>query len=102
MEKESVRKTQTEGKLEIENFGTQIGNSDANLTNRIREIEKRISGIKDKVKEMDTLVKENVKSKINQGMKHPGNLAHDEKIKSRNPGERHRKYFQQNHGRLFP
>lgn len=48
-------------------------------------MEERISGIKGTVKEMNTTVKENVKSKKNiTDRKHPGNLGHHEKTKSKN------------------
>lgn len=35
----------------------------ASLTKRIQEMEDRVSGIEDKIEEMETLVKENVKYK---------------------------------------
>lgn len=54
---------QTGVKLATKNLGTQIETSDVSLTNKIPEIEERISGIKDKTEEMDASVKENVKSK---------------------------------------
>lgn len=63
MEIESVKKTQTEGNLEVENVGTQTGTSEVSLTNRTQEMEERIPGIEDTIKEKDTLVKENVKLK---------------------------------------
>ena len=85
--------------------------SEASLTNRIRGMEERISGIKDMVEDTDISIKENVKSKNNPGTKHPENLGHYEKTKSknnrkrgrrRNIGNRHRKHFQQNHRRNCP
>ena len=42
---------------------TQTGTSETSLTNRVQEIEDRSSGIEDTIGEMDTSVKENVKSK---------------------------------------
>ena len=44
-------------------LGTRTGNSEANFTNRMQEMEERISGTKDTIEEVDTLVRENVKSK---------------------------------------
>jgi hypothetical protein len=39
------------------------GTTDANITNRIQEIEERISGVKDTIENIDTSVKENTKCK---------------------------------------
>ena len=47
----------------MENLGKLIGTTDASITNRIQEMEERISGIEDVIKEIDTSVKENIKSK---------------------------------------
>jgi hypothetical protein len=55
-------KKQTEGNLEMKNSGTSL----ASLTKRIQEMEERVSGIGDTIEEMDTLVKESVKSKISR------------------------------------
>ena len=35
---ETIKKTQTEGILEMENLGKQTGTTDAGITNRIQEI----------------------------------------------------------------
>ena len=35
---------------------------DVNITNRIQEMKDRISGVEDKVEEIDSLAKDNVKS----------------------------------------
>lgn len=40
-------------------------------------MEKRVSGIKDKVEEIDITGKENVKPTNNQGTKHLGNLGYN-------------------------
>ena len=47
----------------MENLGTRSGVTEANITNRIQEIEERISGIEDTIENIDTLVKENTKYK---------------------------------------
>ena len=39
----------------------QVDNKQATLTNRIQEMEERISGVEDTIEEMDTSVKGNVK-----------------------------------------
>ena len=49
--------------LEIENLGKRSGVIDASITNRIQEIEERISGAEDTIENIDTTVKENAESK---------------------------------------
>ena len=60
MERESIKKTQTEGNLEMENLGKRTGATDASITNRIQEMEEKISGSEDTLEEIDISVKENV------------------------------------------
>lgn len=55
MEIESMKKTQTEGNLQMKNSGTRTVTSEASIINRIQELEERISGIEDKIEEMDIL-----------------------------------------------
>lgn len=55
-----LRKTRIET---FSNFTSEAKTSELNLTNRIQEEEERISDIEVKIEEMDTSVKENVKSK---------------------------------------
>ena len=52
MEIEITKKSQMEGTLEMENLGERSGATDANTTNRIQEIEERISGIEDPIEEL--------------------------------------------------
>jgi hypothetical protein len=59
----TVKKSQRETTLEIENLGKRSGVIDASTTNRIQEIEKRISGAEDTIENIDTIVKENAKCK---------------------------------------
>ena len=61
MEIEAIKKTQTEGILEMENLGKRIGTTDTNMANRIQERKKRILGVEDTIEEINELVKENVK-----------------------------------------
>jgi hypothetical protein len=49
--------------LEIENLGKMSGAIDASITNRIQEIEERISGAEDIIENIDTIIKENVNCK---------------------------------------
>ena len=52
------KNSQREMNLEKENQG----DIDASITNRIQEIEERISGAEDTIENIDTTVKENAKS----------------------------------------
>ena len=63
MEVETIKKSQREMTLEIENLGKRSRVIDASITNRIHEIEERISGAEDSIENIDTTVKENVKCK---------------------------------------
>ena len=63
MELETIKKSQSETTLEIENLGKSSGVIDASITNRIQEIEEGISGAEDTIENIDTTVKENAKSK---------------------------------------
>jgi hypothetical protein len=58
-----TNKSQRETTLEIENLGKKSGAIDANTTNRIQEIEERISGAEDTIENIDTTIKENEKCK---------------------------------------
>jgi uncharacterized coiled-coil protein SlyX len=49
--------------LEIENLGKRSGNIDTSITNRIKEIEERLSGTEDTIENINTTVKENAKFK---------------------------------------
>ncbi|KAL6056636.1 hypothetical protein STEG23_020363 [Scotinomys teguina] len=60
---EAIKKKQTERRLEIENLSKRTGTTDANITNRIQEMEDRISGIEDTIEETDLLAKENTNTK---------------------------------------
>ena len=63
VEVETIKKTQMEANLEMENLGKRSGITDVSITNRIQKIEERISGVEDTVEEIDTTVKENSKHK---------------------------------------
>jgi cell fate (sporulation/competence/biofilm development) regulator YmcA (YheA/YmcA/DUF963 family) len=47
MEVETIKKSQKEATLELENLGKRSGAIDASITNRIQAIEERISGAED-------------------------------------------------------
>jgi hypothetical protein len=60
MEIEIIKKSQRETTLEIEK---RSGVIDASITNRIQEIEEKISGAEDTIENIDTTVIENAKCK---------------------------------------
>ena len=60
---ETTKKSRRETPLEIENLGKKSGVIDANINNRIQEMEERISDAEDTLETMDSMVKENAKCK---------------------------------------
>ena len=62
IEIKEIKKTQTKGTWEIESLGKRLGTTETSITNRIQEIEERISGAEDTIKEIESLIKENSKS----------------------------------------
>lgn len=54
---------------------------DASITNRMQEMEERISGIEDTIDEIGSLAKENIKANKNHNTKYPGQ---HEKTKRKN------------------
>ena len=56
MEIETIKKSQRETNLEIENLGKKSGAIDANITNRIQDIDKRTPGARDTKENIDTTV----------------------------------------------
>ncbi|MBV2134526.1 hypothetical protein KRX52_17240 [Pseudomonas sp. MAP12] len=50
---ETIKKTQTEGMLEVEKLSKQSGTTDASITDRIQEMEDRISGVEATLGEID-------------------------------------------------
>jgi predicted nucleic acid-binding Zn-ribbon protein len=57
MEIKTIKKSQSETTLEIENLGKRSGVTDASITNRLHVIEERISGAEDTIENIDTTVK---------------------------------------------
>ena len=53
-----IKKTQSEAMLEIETLGNKSGTIDASISNRIQEMEERISGAEDTIENIDKTVKE--------------------------------------------
>ena len=56
IEIEAMKKTQTEGILEIKNLGKRTGNTDISITNIIQAVGQTTSGLKVTAEEIDTLV----------------------------------------------
>jgi hypothetical protein len=54
---------------------------DISITNRIQEIEERISGSEDTIENIDITIKEKCKMQEDPNPKHPGNPGHKEKTK---------------------
>jgi hypothetical protein len=62
-EVDTIKKTQSEATLEIETLGKKSGTIDASISNRIQEMEERISDAEDSIENMGTTIKENAKCK---------------------------------------
>ena len=62
-EVETIKKTQSETTLEIKTLRKKSGTIDASISNRIQEMEERISDAEDSIVNMDTTIKENTKCK---------------------------------------
>ena len=63
-EVDTIKKTQSEATLEIETLEKKSGTIDVSITNRIQEMEERISGAEDSIGNMNTTIKENAKCKM--------------------------------------
>ena len=62
-EVDTIKKTQSEATLEIETLGKKSGTIDVSISNRIQEMEERISGAEDSIENIGTTIKENTKCK---------------------------------------
>ena len=60
-EVDTIKKTQSEAMLEIETLGKKSGTIDSSISNRIQEMEERISRAEDSIENRDTAIKENAK-----------------------------------------
>ena len=63
-EMESMKKSQTEGRLAMENLGKWTETSETSITNRIHEIEERISDSEDTIEKINALTKKNQQIKF--------------------------------------
>jgi chromosome segregation ATPase len=62
-EVDTIKKTQSEATLKIETLVKKSGTIDANISNKIQEVEQRISGAEDSIENIGTTIKENAKCK---------------------------------------
>jgi hypothetical protein len=107
-EVDTIKKTQSEATLEIENLGKKSGTIDASISNRLQEMEERISGAEDSIENMGTTSKENAKCKkilsqniqeIQDTIRRPNlQIIADEN----EDFQRTSKYLQQNYRRKLP
>ena len=63
MEGETIKKSQRETTLKIEILGKKSGIIDARISNRIQEMEERISGAENSIENIGITIKENAKWK---------------------------------------
>jgi hypothetical protein len=62
-EVDTIKETQSETTLEKKTLGKKSGTIDVNISNRIHEMEERISGAENSIENMGTTIKENAKYK---------------------------------------
>ena len=62
IEMEAMKKTQTEGRLDMEYLGKRTETTETSIIKRIQEIEERISDPEDTIEKITALTKENSKS----------------------------------------
>jgi predicted RNase H-like nuclease (RuvC/YqgF family) len=62
-EVDTIKKTQSEAKPGIETLGKKSGNIDSSISNKIQEMEERISGAEDSIETIGTTIKDNAKCK---------------------------------------
>jgi hypothetical protein len=87
MEVKTIKKPQRETTLEIEILGKKTRTIDVSISNRIKEVEQRISGAEDyiekKKKKKGTQNQRKCKMQKDSNSKHPGNPGQNEKTKSK-------------------
>ena len=59
---DTIKKTQNEAMLDLERLDKRSGTKDVSTTNRIQEMEERISAIEDSLEDLHSSTKENLKS----------------------------------------
>jgi hypothetical protein len=81
VELETIKKSQRETILELENLGKRSGVIDASITNRIQDIEERISGAEDTIRKHWHNSERKWKKQKAPNPNHPRNPGHNEKTK---------------------
>jgi chromosome segregation ATPase len=77
---DTIKKTQSEATLEIETLGKKTGTIDESISNRIQEMEERISGPEDSIHNIHNNQRK-YKTQKDPNSKQPGNPGHNEKTK---------------------
>ena len=90
MKIESIKETQTRGRLEMKNLGIWRGNTKASFNTRMQEMEEKTSGFEDMIEGMNKSDKEMLNLK-NSWHKTYRNLGHHEKTKSQNNWNREKR-----------
>jgi chromosome segregation ATPase len=80
-EVETIKKTQRETTLEIESLGKKSGTIEANISNRIQEMEERNSGAEDSIGKNGHNNQRKCKTQKAPNPKHPGIPGHKKKTK---------------------
>jgi cell fate (sporulation/competence/biofilm development) regulator YmcA (YheA/YmcA/DUF963 family) len=81
-EVDTIKKTQSEAKLEIETLGKKSGTIDTSISSRIQEMEQRISGAEDSIENHRHNNQRTYKIQKDPKSKHSANPGHNEKTKS--------------------
>ena len=85
MEVETIKKSQRETPLEIEILGKKSGTTDASISNRIQEIDRRVNlRYRRFHREHRHNNQRKYKTQKDPNSKHPGNPGHNEKTKPTN------------------
>ena len=110
-EVETIKKTQRETTLEIETLEKKSGTIDMTISNRIQEMEERISGAEDSIENICTTIKENTKCQkiLTQNIQEVQDIMRRPNLRiigiDKNKGfsnERASEYLQQNYRRKLP
>ena len=82
MEVETIKKTQSEATLKIETPGKKSGATDSSISNRIQEMEERISGAEDSIENIHRHNNQRkCKMQKDPNSKDPGHPGHNGKTK---------------------
>ena len=88
MEIDTIKKTIKETIIEVGILKNKSGVTNESISNRLQEMEKRISEAEDNIENIDKTVREDEKSKKLQSKKWAGDPGHDEKTKPKDKRNR--------------